>query len=183
MFLRFHCIRFFQVKRAALHEMVEYVTTNRNVLTESTYPEVNIPHSTHFTYRTARGGVINKLEKIEEKWLCKPSFMMWRHCHFELLLITPFGHKSFIFFIFFITRPSTGLLPVLGPLGSGTDATHQPSPALRLLGCWWSQVECQVVRLMLLLCERERLIIPKRDSNPADWRLLSVHYTTVKNDN
>ena len=58
---------FFQVKRAALHEMVEYVTTNRNVLTESTYPEVNIPHSTHFTYRTARGGVINKLEKIEEK--------------------------------------------------------------------------------------------------------------------
>ena len=44
-----HCIRFFfQVKRAALHEMVEYVTTNRNVLTESTYPEVNIPFSTHF---------------------------------------------------------------------------------------------------------------------------------------
>ena len=29
-----------QVKRAALHEMVEYVTTNRNVLTESVYPEI-----------------------------------------------------------------------------------------------------------------------------------------------
>ena len=52
MFLCSHCFRFFQVKRAALHEMVEYVTTNRNVLTESTYPEVNIPHSTHFTYCT-----------------------------------------------------------------------------------------------------------------------------------
>ena len=35
---------------------------------------------------------------------------------------------------FFSTRPSLGLLPVLGPLGSGTEATHQPSPALRLLG-------------------------------------------------
>ncbi len=30
----------FQVKRAALHEMVEYVTTNRGVLTESVYPEI-----------------------------------------------------------------------------------------------------------------------------------------------
>ena len=42
----------------------------------------------------------------------------------------------FIFFIFYLfsTRPSPGLLPVLGPLGSGTDATHQPGPALRLLG-------------------------------------------------
>ena len=29
-----------EVKRAALHEMVEYVTTNRNVLTEPVYPEV-----------------------------------------------------------------------------------------------------------------------------------------------
>ena len=28
------------MKRAALHEMVEYVTTNRNVLTESVYPEI-----------------------------------------------------------------------------------------------------------------------------------------------
>ena len=36
--------------------------------------------------------------------------------------------------IFFCTRPPPGLLPVLVPLGSGTDATHQPSPALRLLG-------------------------------------------------
>ena len=31
---------FLQVKRAALHEMVEYVTSNRNVLTEAVYPEV-----------------------------------------------------------------------------------------------------------------------------------------------
>ena len=30
-----------EVKRAALHEMVEYVTNNRGVLTESVYPEVN----------------------------------------------------------------------------------------------------------------------------------------------
>ena len=37
-------------------------------------------------------------------------------------------------FIFFSSRPSPGLLPVLGPLGSGTDATCQPSPAVRLLG-------------------------------------------------
>ena len=29
-----------EVKRAALHEMVEYVTTNRNVLTEAVYPEI-----------------------------------------------------------------------------------------------------------------------------------------------
>ena len=29
-----------EVKRAALHEMVEYVTNNRGVLTESVYPEV-----------------------------------------------------------------------------------------------------------------------------------------------
>ena len=31
-----------EVKRAALHEMVEYVTNNRGVLTEAVYPEVNI---------------------------------------------------------------------------------------------------------------------------------------------
>ena len=64
----------------------------------------------------------------------------------------------FLFFIFFSTRPSPGFLPVLGPLGSGRDTTHQPCPAIRLLCCWWSRVECQVVWLMLLLCERERLI-------------------------
>jgi len=29
-----------EVKRAALHEMVEYVTTNRGVLTEAVYPEI-----------------------------------------------------------------------------------------------------------------------------------------------
>ena len=29
-----------EVKRAALREMVEYVTTNRNVLTEAVYPEI-----------------------------------------------------------------------------------------------------------------------------------------------
>ena len=40
------------------------------------------------------------------------------------------------FFFFFSTRPSPGLLLVLGPLGSGSDTTHQPGPALRLLGCW-----------------------------------------------
>ena len=38
------------------------------------------------------------------------------------------------FFYLFSTRPSPLLLPVLGPLGSGTYATHQPGPALRLLG-------------------------------------------------
>ena len=38
------------------------------------------------------------------------------------------------FFFSFSTRPPLGLLPVLGPLGSGKDTTHQPSPALRLLG-------------------------------------------------
>ena len=42
--------------------------------------------------------------------------------------ITP----SLIFFIFFVPALALGLLPVLGPLGSGTDATHLPSPALRL---------------------------------------------------
>ena len=31
---------------------------------------------------------------------------------------------------FFCTRSPLGLLPVLGPLGSGTDATHLQSPAL-----------------------------------------------------
>ena len=44
-------------------------------------------------------------------------------------------------FFLFSTRPPPGLLPVLGPLGRGTDATHQPGPALRLLGCWGSRVE------------------------------------------
>ena len=43
-------------------------------------------------------------------------------------------HENDQALLFFSTRPSLGLLPVLGPLGSGTDTTHQPSPALRLLG-------------------------------------------------
>ena len=42
--------------------------------------------------------------------------------------------KLFNFFFLFFSCPSPGLLPVLGPLGSGTDATHQPGPALWLLG-------------------------------------------------
>ena len=37
-----------EVKRAALHEMVEYVTNNRGVLTESVYPEVRF--STTYLY-------------------------------------------------------------------------------------------------------------------------------------
>ena len=38
------------------------------------------------------------------------------------------GHlknQKFIIFYFFSTRPSPRLLPVLGPLGSGTDATYR----------------------------------------------------------
>ena len=38
--MQFTILILFQVKRAALHEMVEYVTSNRNVLTEAVYPEV-----------------------------------------------------------------------------------------------------------------------------------------------
>ena len=51
-------------------------------------------------------------------------------------------------FCFFSTGPPPRLLPVLAPLGSGTEATHQPSPALRLFGFWWSRVERQVVRMI-----------------------------------
>ena len=59
-----------------------------------------------------------------------------------IIILDHFNHKHKLFF--FSTRPSPGLLPVLGPLGSGTDPTHQPSPALRLLGYWWSWVKRQV---------------------------------------
>ena len=76
---------------------------------------------------------------------------------------------------FFCTRFSPGLLPVLGPLGSGTDTTHQPSPALRLLGCWWSRVKRQVVRLMLLLCESERLIHRIRTHQSRVTTVISPH--------
>ena len=37
------------------------------------------------------------------------------------------GQASFLFFLY---PPPPGLLPVLGPLGSWTDATHLPCPAL-----------------------------------------------------
>ena len=33
-------LKFKEVKRGALNEMVEYVTTNRGVLTEAIYPEI-----------------------------------------------------------------------------------------------------------------------------------------------
>ena len=70
---------------------------------------------------------------------------------------------------------------MLGPLGSGTDATHQPSPALRLLGCWWSQVERQVVRLMLLLWEREVDTLTPLQTKPpwlcSNGCLLKGHYS------
>ena len=35
-------------------------------------------------------------------------------------------------FFYLVPCPPPGLLPVLGPLGSGTDATHLPCPALQL---------------------------------------------------
>ena len=85
-----------------------------------------------------------------------------------------------IFLFFFIQySPFSGIGTV--PLGSGTDTTHQPSTALRLLGCWWSWVEHQVVRLMQALlppapcnlnCDKvfpllsDQYTIPKSDSNP-----------------
>ena len=50
------------------------------------------------------------------------------------------------FSFFFSSRPPPGLLPVLGPLGSGTDATHQPSPALRLLGYLYERAALQLTR-------------------------------------
>jgi serine/threonine-protein phosphatase 2A regulatory subunit B' len=40
-----------EVKRAALHEMVEYVTTNRGVLTEAVYPEIVVMFSVNL-FRT-----------------------------------------------------------------------------------------------------------------------------------
>jgi len=40
-----------EVKRAALHEMVEYVTSNRNVLTEAVYPEIVLMFSVNL-FRT-----------------------------------------------------------------------------------------------------------------------------------
>ena len=43
-----------------------------------------------------------------------------------------FRQHSIVFFVPALLRP--GLLPVLGPLGSGTDATHFLSPALWLKG-------------------------------------------------
>jgi len=45
------CIHSKEVKRAALHEMVEYVTSNRNVLTEAVYPEIVLMFSVNL-FRT-----------------------------------------------------------------------------------------------------------------------------------
>lgn len=40
-----------EVKRTALHEMVEYVTKNKNVITEAIYPEaVNMVRATYSAY-------------------------------------------------------------------------------------------------------------------------------------
>ena len=55
----------------------------------------------------------------------------------ESICCVKYTTKLYLFllcFFIFSTRPSPGLLPVMGPLGNGTDTTHQPSPALRLLG-------------------------------------------------
>ena len=38
------------------------------------------------------------------------------------------------FIIFYLVLALLRDCSVLGPLGSGTDATHQPGPTLRLLG-------------------------------------------------
>ena len=53
-----------------------------------------------------------------------------------LMVYAAIFSKGQHFFSSFSSRPPPGLLTVLGPLGSGKDATHQPSPALSLLGCW-----------------------------------------------
>ena len=42
------------------------------------------------------------------------------------------GQVKITFFFYLVPCASPGLLPVLGPLGSGTDATHLPCPALWL---------------------------------------------------
>ena len=63
---------------------------------------------------------------------------------FQQLAVYLLHFLSECFFFFFSTCFLPGLLPVLGPLGSGTDATQKPSPALRLLGCWWSWVKRQL---------------------------------------
>ena len=95
------------------------------------------------------------------------GFMWTNVCKLQkiaFLTTCPWAHqKKYIFYFFiFSTRPFPGLLPVLGPLGSGTDTTHQPSPALRLLGCWWYHTQAGF------------------EPTEAEWRLLSVHASTSK---
>ena len=63
--------------------------------------------------------------------------MLYIHRESPIFLLLTRNFLLVFFFFFFCTRPPPGLLSVLGPLGSFTDTTHQPSPALRLLGCWW----------------------------------------------
>ena len=116
----------------------------------------------------------------------------------QYLCLRLLGHHSWILLhLFFRSRPSPGLLPVLGPLGGGTDTTHQPSPALRLLVCWWSPVECQVVKYCkgiaapgALQFELGQSVSTSEQSiyhtqarfkpTEAEWRLLSVHASTSK---
>ena len=62
--------------------------------------------------------------------------------------------NNFIFFILFCTLPSLGLLPVLV-----VQTPTLAQPCLVALGLVLIWVERQVVRMMLLLYERERLIL------------------------
>ena len=67
---------FLQVKRAALHEMVEYVTSNRNVLTEAVYPEVCKLGISYMWHRS----------------LCRQFYAVFKsllllHCNFQIVLM------------------------------------------------------------------------------------------------
>jgi len=62
-----------EVKRTALHEMVEYVTKNKNVITEAIYPEaVNMVRTTFYTRVRVRDFRISwRFLQIRNTRLCK----------------------------------------------------------------------------------------------------------------
>ena len=103
-----------QVKRAALHEMVEYVTSNRNVLTEAVYPEV-----------------------------CKLSiFYKWHRSHicrqfyelFESLLLLRYNFQIVLMF-------SVNLFRTLPPSNNPTGAEFDPEEDEPTLEAAWPHLQ------------------------------------------
>ena len=71
-------LKYKEVKRAALNELVDYISHNRGVITEPVYPEaVRTVRKQRITGRGVGRGMITEQQNVDQKCLCKSCWLAY----------------------------------------------------------------------------------------------------------